>query len=408
MPTTATNPEVRRGYKYRVRPTKKIARILEKNFLATIKIFNVLLAENEKYKKENNNQNLDIRALATIAMKEIKQYPGVIPQSAYYVAARFFAGTKRAWSQGHSSVHEKRLDSTEASFAFSCAHPTIIKSAKSKKRAILKVNGIGDVEIVYHRELPADAKFHAITFSRNATGNYFVSIDFLMKTVVSKPIKIKKAIGLDFSVPHLYVSSDKDTKPDETLIRQYEKEAKDIALEHKKLSRMKKGGKNYEKQRKKIARLYERVENKRMDFIHKETSKLAKNFDFVGVETLSLDEIAKRFELYRKVHDDSWSIFIKTLQYKMIGKGKLFRAVSRYYPSSKTCHRCGFIKHDLKISDREYICPNCKLKADRDVNAAKNIRDQALRDAGFRIRYIRATKDPGPTPMGENAVPGDK
>ena len=171
--------------------------------------------------------------------------------------------------------------------------------------------------------------------------------------------------------------------------------AKKISMLHKKLSHSKVGGKNYGKIRKRLAKVYQRIDNIRNDYIQKETRKIVDNYDFVGVETLSLTEMCERYKFYNAIHDDSWFRFLTTLRYKMQDARKTLRYVSRFYPSSKTCHRCGYIKHDLQLSDREYVCPICHNHDDRDYNAAKNIRDQALRDAGYRINYIYPANSQG-------------
>ena len=393
--TTATKT-IHRALKFRAFPSPNLIPKLEAHFLATEEIFNYLLDLNTKYHEEHG-QDIDSRTMASLAARQGKNYPITNRQAAYYVAPRLTYGLMRSKKEGEGGLKKKEVGGIKASFTINCSSPVFkILRGGAKKRASFYIPLIGEIVVANHRELPLDAKFKLCTVSRNPSGEYYVSLDY--EAPISDnpgPGKIKRPIGLDFSVPKLYVASDRTLSPEADMLTVRKRYAKKISMLHKKLSHSKVGGKNYGKIRKRLAKVYQRIDNIRNDYIQKETRKIVDNYDFVGVETLSLTEMCERYKFYNAIHDDSWFRFLTTLRYKMQDARKTLRYVSRFYPSSKTCHRCGYIKHDLQLSDREYVCPICHNHDDRDYNAAKNIRDQALRDAGYRINYVYPANSQG-------------
>ncbi|MCR5078510.1 MAG: transposase [Bacilli bacterium] len=393
---------VHRAVKYRAFPSPTLILKLEAHFLACEQIFNYLLDANEAYRNQYHT-DMDGRTLASLAAKEGRKYPITNRQAAYYVAPRLIYGLIRSRKEGEGTLKKKEVGGIKASFTINCSNPTFTHiRGGAKKRASLNIPLIGDIEIVNHRETPENAKFKLITVSRNPSGHYFVSLDYeIPHDSLTGPAQVKKPLGLDFSVPKLFVASDKTLSPEADMLLVRKRYANKINALHRQLSHCRKGSNNYLKIRQRLAKVYQRIDNIKNDFIHKQTHYIVNSYDFVGVETLSLKEMCERFKFYNAVHDDSWYHFVSVLKYKMEDAKKQLRFVSRYYPSSKTCHRCGYIKHDLKLSDREYVCPICHNKADRDYNAAKNIRDQALRDAGYRIHY-NSTPKPNP---GQNQNP---
>lgn len=405
MYQTIATKTIHRALKFRAFPSPNLIPKLETHFLATEEIFNYLLDLNTKYREEHG-QDIDGRTMASLAARQGKNYPITNRQAAYYVAPRLTYGLMRSKKEGGGELKKKEVGGTKASFTINCSSP-VFKHLRggAKKRASFYIPLIGEIVVANHRELPLDAKFKLCTVSRNPSGEYYVSLDY--EAPISDnpgPGKIKRPVGLDFSVPKLYVASDRTLTPEADMLTVRKRYAKRISLLHKKLSHSKVGGKNYGKIRKRLAKVYQRIDNIRNDYIQKETRKIVDNYDFVGVETLSLMEMCERYKFYNAIHDDSWFRFLTTLRYKMQDARKTLRYVSRFYPSSKTCHRCGYIKHDLQLSDREYICPICHNHDDRDYNAAKNIRDQALRDAGYRINYVYPANSQGKRQENENQI----
>ena len=148
----------------------------------------------------------------------------------------------------------------------------------------------------------------------------------------------------------------------------------------KHLSRKKKGSGSWNRQRIKVAMLHEKIMSCRKDKLHKISIDLLRRYDVVCCEDLNVKGMVKNHKLAKSISDASWGAFVTMLGYKAKWYGKTLIKIDRFYPSSKTCHHCGYIKEDLKLKDREWTCPQCGELIDRDLNAAKNILDEGLRN----------------------------
>lgn len=243
----------------------------------------------------------------------------------------------------------------------------------------IKLNKIGWVRTKGCKRNPLQGKLKSVTVSKDNIGNYYVSI--LMETEIYKSRQRNSKISIDLGLKHFC------TFPDGTKIENphfLEHALTRLKHEQRLLSRKKKDSKRREKQRLKVAKLHKRVANLRSNFIHQLSSKIVKENQFIYVEDLNVESIRKDYG--RSIDDVSWSKFISLLEYKSKLYDCVFIKVSRWFPSSKKCSHCGFINKELKLSDREWICPCCKEHHDRDVNAAKNIFSQG--------EYLYITKHP--------------
>ncbi|MBE6042028.1 MAG: transposase, partial [Clostridiales bacterium] len=151
-----------------------------------------------------------------------------------------------------------------------------------------------------------------------------------------------------------------------------------LAREQRKLSHCEKGSRNYAKQKLKVAVIHEKVRNQRKDFLHKMSRRLAEGYDVIGVEDIDMRAMSRSLHFGKSVSDNGFGMMRTMLAYKLEERGKELVKVDRFYPSSKRCSRCGRIKETLALSDRIYHC-ECGCELDRDVNAAINIRLEAMR-----------------------------
>ncbi|NCX55835.1 MAG: transposase [Burkholderiaceae bacterium] len=143
-------------------------------------------------------------------------------------------------------------------------------------------------------------------------------------------------------------------------------------------SRKQKGSQNRKKASRRLARIHAKVANVRNDWLHKQTTKLARENQAVYFETLSVKNMVKNRKLSRAISDAGWAEITRQAEYKSAIYGGVFGKIDRWHPSSKECNQCGQIKKDLKLSDRVYRCDGCGHEEDRDLNAAKNIRTAGL------------------------------
>jgi putative transposase len=231
------------------------------------------------------------------------------------------------------------------------------------------------IKIKIHREIKGNIK--RIIVSRNKIGQFFVSIvtDYTPK----KLPKSNKKIGIDLGLKHFLITSDSRKLP---LRKWFKKTETLIKRVQRKLSRKQKGSKRYEKVRQRLAKLQLKIANQRLDFLHKLSKQLIDESQVIAVESLCVKGMIRNHKLSKYIANASWGKFLELLKYKVEWYGRTILSVDIFAPTSKICNKCGYIKQDLKLSDRTWTCPRCRTFHDRDINAAKNILDIALTTAG--------------------------
>lgn len=234
------------------------------------------------------------------------------------------------------------------------------------------------VKAELHRSFEGKVKTGTVT--KTATGRYFISLlveEAGEETPVSAP-NSDTCLGIDLGLKDFLIGSDglKVAPP-----KYLSKKLKKLNREQRKLARKKKSSLRREKQRKCVARQHEKVANSRRDFHHKLSRRLVENQNHASfaVETLGVKDlmVKSKKDLTRDMADAGWFQFRTFLVYKANRAGKAVLAIDRYAPSSKSCI-CGHVNHDLKLSDRNWTCPECGRIHDRDINAAQNIKRFAL------------------------------
>ena len=215
-----------------------------------------------------------------------------------------------------------------------------------------------------------------MTISRNACGEYYCSIAFEREQGLEQSVELSNSIGLDFSPGSLYVDSNNNTAPDYKPHKQINK--KKLAKLQRRLARKQKGSNNREKARIKLARFEKHISDSRRDYIEKETLRLVKTYDVIGIEDLNLQGMMKFSYNAKNYVDTSWYTFTQKLIWKSQFNNCTVVKSDRFYPSSKTCNHCGYINQDLTLKDRKWACPECGTEIIRDQNAAQNLRDNAI------------------------------
>ena len=218
-----------------------------------------------------------------------------------------------------------------------------------------------------------------ITVSKTRSGKYYTSILIENKFNIKSKQEIEedKIIGFDMSGDKFLITKGLELSNP----RFYRNERKKIRKFNKELSRRKKGSNNQERTRIKIARLYEKIYNRKKDWIHKITHLLSKHFDCIILEDLNIKGMQKfNSGLSKSVSlDFSWNQFINIFRYKMEQNGKHLVLIDRYFPSSKLCSHCEYKNEKLELNDREWICPQCNTHHHRDINASTNIENEGKR-----------------------------
>ena len=236
----------------------------------------------------------------------------------------------------------------------------------------------------------------SITISKNSCGEYWASLLFELLDFNAnlKPISENQSIGLDWSPNEFYIDSECHSAKDYGYEPQKQKHHKQLAKLQRRLAKKTKGSVNYEKARIKVAKLEKHISDSRKWWIENESLRLAKNYSTIGIEDLNLQGIAKFLRNAKNINDCGYANFVTRLIQKGEEQGTSVIKVNRYYPSSQLCHCCGYQNHNLKLSDREWTCPNCGEHHIRDYNASINLKNEAIRlSVPMRRGEFRSVED---------------
>ena len=231
---------------------------------------------------------------------------------------------------------------------------------------------VGKVRMYRGRYREIEGTIKSYTVSKTPTGRYYISIQY--ETADRKPLNNGKSVGIDVGVKTFATLSTGEMFENQKYLRQSLRELR--VLQRSASRKYQKGKKhdeqsnNWKKAMFKVAKLHEKIRFQRLDYLHKVSTAIARHYSTVCVETLSVKNMAKNHNLAQSISDCGWSEFIDMLGYKC---DKLIK-VDRWFASSQTCSKCGYVNKDVKdLRVREWTCPVCGARHDRDVNAAKNI-----------------------------------
>lgn len=235
---------------------------------------------------------------------------------------------------------------------------------------------LGKLRLKEHDYLPTDAHILSVTISEQA-GRWFVSVQ--VEEERQEPVHTATtAIGIDLGIKTLATLSDAKPFENPRALKHQLKKLKRLQRAH---SRKRKGSKNREKSRLKLAKLHARITHIRKDTLHKFTTHVCKNHAYVAIENLHVAGMLKNHHIAQAISDASMGEIKRQLQYKAEKFGTRLVVIDRFYPSSKTCSSCGWINENLDLSQRVFVCVECGYLADRDYNAAKNILAVSLTDS---------------------------
>ena len=228
----------------------------------------------------------------------------------------------------------------------------------------------GPLKIRWSRPLPSAPK--TIHVTRDKAGRYFVS--FRVTRNPDPLAKTKRSVGVDIGLKDVATTVDdlgrmwKSGNP-----RHLKQDLARLKRAQRSLAKKQKGSANWEKARRKVARLHARVSDRRRDFLHKLTTRLVRDYDCIVVEDLAVKNMVKNHALAQAISDVGWGELVRQLKYKAEWYGKEVVVIDRFYPSSKRCSECGWINAALSLGDRDWRCEECDAEHDRDANAAQNI-----------------------------------
>jgi putative transposase len=374
-------------YKYRLYPTASQKVLMEKHFGACRYIYNYGLSEKIRSYQETGKgrSRFDIQSDLPTMKKEKEWLKEINAQSLQHSlesldkAFTNFFKDKKGFPNFKSKGKNRK--------SFSCPQHTNVDFLKG----IVSIRKFRDgIRCIFSRTF--EGKIKTSTVTKTPTDKYFISI--LVETDVMepelKPIDESQAIGIDLGIKTFAVLSNGEEIQNPKFLR---KSLLKLKRDQRKMSRKVKGSNNRNKQRIKVARTYEKVTNKRNDFLNKLTTKLVSEHNTICLEDLNVKGMIKNHKLAQALSDVSIGTFNRMIEYKAKERGVNIIRIGRFEPSSKMC-TCGTVNTKLKLSDRIWTCDNCNVTHDRDLLAANNIKRFAfLKNNTAGIAGINACGD---------------
>jgi putative transposase len=358
-------------FKYRLYPNEEQKRAFEDHFGCCRWIWNYFLDKRIKLwqteKKSTHRFDLS-RELPILKQKEeTKWLANVNAQSLTAVLTHQDQAFTSFFKNKSGYPNFKKKGSKES---FECTQGGSIDFEKGT----LYVRKIPDIKIVLHREFVGAIKKVAV--KKTPTDKYFayVLVDLVDNKLPQQPYAEETTVGVDLGLTHFATLSTGEKIENPRFLK---KKMKRLRRAHRRFDKKKKGSKNKNKARKKLAKIYEKVSNQRLDFHNKLSIRLIRENQAVAIETLGVAGLRKNRRYAFSINDVGWYAFTEMLRYKADWYGKTLLRIGHFEPSSKMCS-CGIKNENLTIRDRKWTCSSCGTTHDRDILAAQNIKSWAL------------------------------
>jgi putative transposase len=366
---------MKRAYKYKIKPTFKQQEQLNKAFGCTRFIYNWGLDKKTKAWQENKKQisYFELAKELTI-LKKTEGYEWLkdvsnesLQQSLRCLDNAYtqFFKAKKGFPRFKSKKHSRDVSKYILAVYFDFNNWKV------------KIPKCGWVKLCKNKTFDTNYKLGTLTVSKDKCGEFWCSIIVEDNKPLKSKAKISEetSVGIDLGIKDYAILSDGTKYTNPKFLENGQNKLKKL---FKKFARTDKNSKRHEVIRLKIARQYKKITNRRVNFLHKLSTDIIKRYDTICLENLNIKGMMSNHCLANSIQSVTWFEFVRQLNYKSEWYGKNVVVIGRFEPSSKTCSKCGYVKRDLKLSDREWICPVCGEYHDRDVNAAINIKNFAL------------------------------
>lgn len=362
------------GIVIRIKPNASQRELLEKHFGHNRWLWNYFLEKRKREYQENKKGSTYIKdAKALTVLRNSVNY-GWLAESSVSAQQRTLKNLDDAYKRFYNR-HSKfpTFKSKKWNPSYSVADKVRVKDNKIYFPKFTE-------GIKFNRILPFFDKLNNITIRKTSSGRYYaiLSVEADKQSLPSANTNIGLDLGLiDFAV----LSNGKRIKAPKF----YRKQQVALKRAQQHLSRKKKGSSRWNKQRIKVAKIHEKITNSRKNFLHKYSASIIKDYGVIAVEDLAVKNLVKNHKLAKSISDAGWSEFLRQLEYKAKWYGREFVRIGRFYPSSKACSECGYIQQGMRLEHRKWTCSGCGVIHDRDLNAARNILREGLRELSERL-----------------------
>lgn len=388
-----------RGYKYRIYPTEEQQVLLAKHFGCVRYVYNWALdTKSRAWKDEQKNlRKFDLVNKMQRKLKVNNEWLSEVnAQSLQFAIKQMDDSYQNFFKRNAKFPNFKKKFGVQ-----SCNFPQNNRADfHNGLLEIMKFRGKNAIRCKFHRRFYGELK--RVTIIRECDGRYYASclVEDRFTPLPQKKVLRETAIGIDTGLTHFATLStgEKITSP------KFSKNASlRLARLQRSLSRKKKGSSNYAKAKLHIARLHSKVAHRRSDFLHKLTYRLTheNQVSCICVEDLNVKGMMKNQHLAYSIADAGLGEFYRQLAYKCEWYGVSYRVINRFAPSSKLCNNCGHRMNKMPLSVRRWTCPECGTHHDRDINAAKNIKELGLMALPVQRGKVKPVEKP---PVDERAT----
>ena len=367
-----------RAIKIRLYPNKTQEQTLNKVLGCYRFVYNQMLALKQNAYKTNKT-NLKITDLSKWfhgTLLKDEQYAWLKEQNTKVMkqAIRQMDGAYQKFFKQHNGFPKFKTKKDKQSALF--PHDAISKHNTFETRHISLTTPLKNIkfrcsDLYFSRLQKYNKNIRSATLSKTKSGNFFLSILIEMDDTELKRFEhTNEQVGIDLGIKDFVITSNGEVFENKHFFKKEEKQIKKL---QRQLSKKVNGSNNRKKVQIRIAKLFERITNKKNAYIHYVANELLSYFDTIFMEDLNVQGMLRNHHLAKAIQEVGFYKFKETLANKALVNDKQVVFIDRFYPSSKTCSVCGYKKRDLRLSDREWVCPVCGTQHDRDINAATNI-----------------------------------